>query len=360
MKEKNFVLPDYPILQNTGEVSWKAPSNIALVKYWGKKEMQIPANPSLSFTLDTSATITKLSYEPLSEPTASVSYDLFFEGLPNEDFRPKIDAFFTRINPYFSFLNSFHYRIDTSNSFPHSSGIASSASGFAALAACLMDMEKSMNPDMSEEFFMNKMSFLARLGSGSACRSIQGPLMHWGKHDNVSRSSDLFAIVYPGEVDKIFHSYRDVILLVDKGEKVVSSSAGHGLMKGHLFAESRFQQAHQNIDRLRNSLRTADLDQFIEVVESEAMSLHAMMMTSIPYYLLMKPNTVAIIERVWDYRLQTGLPVCFTLDAGANVHLLFPAEHQEAINQFIEEELTSFCMNGSTLKDNVGLGCQKI
>ena len=360
MKENDFVLPDYPILQNSGEVSWKAPSNIALIKYWGKKGMQIPANPSLSFTLDTSATTTALSYEPLSRPTESVSYELFFEGQANEEFRPKIDAFFSRISTFLPFLNNFHYRIDTSNSFPHSSGIASSASGFAALAACLMDLEKNLNPGMEEELFLKKMSFLARLGSGSACRSVQGPIMHWGEHDNVAQSNDLYAIVYPDEVDKIFHTYQDVILLVDKGEKVVSSSAGHGLMEGHLFAKSRFQQAHQNIDNLKDSLGTGDLDKFIELVESEALSLHAMMMTSIPYYLLMKPNTVAIIERVWDFRTQSGLPVCFTLDAGANVHLLFPAEHQAAINRFVEEELTAFCMNGSTLQDHVGNGCQKL
>ena len=360
MEEKDFVLPDYPIVKNTGEVCWKAPSNIALIKYWGKKGIQIPANPSLSFTLDTSATTTKLAYEPVTKQADSVSYELFFEGQINTDFRPKIDTFFSRISPFLPFLNKFHYRIDTSNSFPHSSGIASSASGFAALAACLMDIEKSMNPEMGVDFFMNKTSFLARLGSGSACRSVQGPLMLWGNHDNLDQSNDRYAIVYPEEVDKIFHSYRDIILLVDKGENMVSSSAGHGLMKGHLFAQSRFEQAHQNLNNLKNSLRSADLDKFIEIVESEALSLHAMMMTSIPYYLLMKPNTVAIIERIWDFRSQTGLPVCFTLDAGANVHLLFPDEHQVAINQFIEEELSVFCMNGSTLKDNVGRGCQKI
>ena len=360
MKEKDFVLPDYPIQDKAGEVGWKAPSNIALIKYWGKKGMQIPANPSLSFTLDTSATTTKMAYLPLPEQSASVSYELFFEGQPNQDFRPKIDEFFSRISPYLPFLKNYHYRIDTSNSFPHSSGIASSASGFAALAACLMDLEKSMNPTMDDELFWKKMSFLARLGSGSACRSIQGPLMHWGEHAQVDHSSDLFAILYPYEVHPVFHSYKDVILLIDKGEKVVSSSAGHGLMKGHLFAENRFRQANENLKSLKKSLSSGDLDKFIEVVESEALSLHAMMMTSIPYYLLVKPNTVAVIERVWDYRMQTGLPLCFTLDAGANVHLLFPEEHATAINQFIQDELANFCMNGSTLKDQVGKGCQKI
>ena len=360
MEEKDFILPDYPILNNSGEVTWKAPSNIALIKYWGKKGMQIPANPSLSFTLDSSATTTKMAYEPLPEASDSVSYELFFEGKLNQDFRPKIDAFFSRISHYLPFLHNYHYRIDTSNSFPHSSGIASSASGFAALAACLMDMEKTMNPGMDDLFFWRKMSFLARLGSGSACRSIQGPLMHWGDHDKIDQSNDLFAILYPDEVHPIFHSYKDVILLIDKGEKVVSSSAGHGLMKGHYFAENRFKQAHDNLNILKGCLSSGDLDKFMEIVESEALSLHAMMMTSIPYYLLVKPNTVAVIDQVWNYRKQTGLPLCFTLDAGANVHLLFPKEHETAINKFIEDELSDYCMNGSMLKDQIGQGCLKI
>ena len=269
-------------------------------------------------------------------------------------------TFFSRISSFLPFLHHYHFRVDTANSFPHSSGIASSASGFAALSACLMDLEKMMKPGMDDEVFYKKMSFLARLGSGSACRSIKGPLMHWGKHDEVAQSNDLYAVVYPDELNKVFHSYKDVILLVDKGEKVVSSSTGHGLMKGHFFAENRFEQARYNLKELKSCLRTGELEKFMEIVESEALSLHAMMMTSIPYYLLMKPNTVAIIERVWDFRKQTGLPLCFTLDAGANVHLLFPAEYETPINQFIDAELSVFCMNGSTLKDQVGAGCTKL
>ena len=360
MKENDFILPDYPIQKIAGEAQWKAPSNIALIKYWGKKGMQIPANPSLSFTLETSATTTKLAFEPLGQTSDTVSYELFFEGQPNKEFRPKIDTFFSRIRPFLPFLHNYHFRIETSNSFPHSSGIASSASGFAALAACLMDMEKTMNQKMGSEFFMNKMSFLARLGSGSACRSIQGPLMHWGSHDLIAQSNDLFAVVYPDDLDDIFQHYRDVILLVDKGEKVVSSSAGHGLMKGHFFAGNRFKQAYHNLKEIKTSLASGELDKFMEIVESEALSLHAMMMTSIPYYILMKPNTVAIIERIWDFRRHTHLPLCFTLDAGANVHLLFPEAHEEPILKFIREELTQFCKNGSMLMDHVGAGCKKV
>lgn len=360
MKEKDFILPDYSLQTDPGKTGWKAPSNIALVKYWGKKGDQIPANASLSFTLDTSATSTTVDFRPRTKDKNGFSYDLFYDGKPNAEFRAKIDKFLIRIEDYLPFLRDFHFEIHTSNSFPHSSGIASSASGFAALAMCLLEIEKKMNSHMTEDFFHKKASFLARLGSGSAARSISGPMMHWGKHDQIDGSSDLFAIDYPHEVHPVFKTFRDVILLVDKGQKSVSSSAGHGLMQGHIFASKRFDQAYQNLVGLKECLQQGDLDKFISLVENEALSLHAMMMTSIPYYLLMKPNTIAIIERIWDFRRKTNRALCFTLDAGANVHLLFPVENEAEINQFIDEELLSFCQGGGKLDDRVGNGCHRI
>ena len=112
--------------------TWSAPSNIALVKYWGKKANQIPANPSVSFTLNTCKTITQLSFQTKANQD-SFSFDLLFEGKPKEDFKPKIQKFFERIAVYCPYLKQYHFTIDTQNTFPHSSGIASSASGMAAL-----------------------------------------------------------------------------------------------------------------------------------------------------------------------------------------------------------------------------------
>ena len=189
------------------------------------------------------------------------------------------------------FLNDYDFVIDTSNSFPHSSGIASSASGMSALALCFMSLEKQLDPEMTEEYFIRKSSFLARLGSGSACRSIEGDLVVWGLHNSIYQSSDLYGVPFRDEVHDNFRNYRDTILLVDKGEKQVSSTVGHDLMNDHPYAETRFRQAHDNLDKLKRIFRSGDLDEFIKVVESEALTLHAMMMTSQPYFLLMKPNT---------------------------------------------------------------------
>ena len=360
MQESDFILPGYDVLMSKGKVGWKAPSNIALIKYWGKKGDQIPANPSVSLTLNTSNTSTTISYEPVDKQAESILYDFVFEGQLNQDFRPKIDQFLGRIAPYIPFLNKFRYRIESSNSFPHSSGIASSASAFAALALCFMEIERKMYPDMETSYFWQKASFLARLGSGSACRSILGPVMHWGHHPEIEGSHDQYAVSWPLELHPVFRSFNDLILLVDQGKKKVSSTVGHGLMKGHSYADARFGQAYGNLSELKEVLEGGDLNSFVEIVESEALTLHAMMMTSRPYYLLMKPNTMTIIERIWQFRQDSGLAVCFTLDAGANVHLLFPDNAGSEVMSFAKDQLFELCEEGKFLEDRVGNGAQSL
>ena len=157
-----------------------------------------------------------------------------------------------------------------------------------------------------------------------------------------------------------FKNYQDTILLVDKGEKQVSSTLGHDLMLDHPFAEQRFRQAKENLSKLIPVFKNGDLSEFIKIVESEALSLHAMMMTSRPYFILMKPNTLQIINHIWKFREETGSNVCFTLDAGANVHVLYPEIEKETVLHFIKKELSKFCKNEEFIEDEAGLGAEKI
>ena len=337
-----------------GQFTWSAPSNIALVKYWGKKENQIPANPSLSFTLSNCKTITTLAYA--KKENKGISFDLLFDGQPKEEFKPKIQKFFERILAYCPYIESYHFTIDTTNTFPHSSGIASSASGMAAMSMNIMSLERALHPAMEEGYFLNKASFLARLGSGSACRSIAGEVVVWGEQKEVEGSTDLHGVEVPFPVHDNFKNYQDVILLVDKGEKQVSSTVGHDLMHNHPFSAERFKQAHDNLSALKQILTSGDLTKFIALVESEALTLHAMMMTSMPYFILMKPNTLQILEKIWKFRAETAIPVCFTLDAGANVHVLFPANVKAEVLRFVQEELSSFCQNKHFIEDKMGGG----
>lgn len=343
---------------SSGTVSWQAPSNIALVKYWGKYGDQLPMNPSISFTLKNCNTKTTLLFEPKNSP--EFEFEVFLDGKMEKSFAPKIQSFFQRVEKYVPFIKDYKFRIETTNSFPHSSGIASSASGMGALALCLMDMERQMTLGLSDEMFLKKASFLARLGSGSACRSVEGPHIVWGEHSKIEGSSNLFGTKYPFEVHKNFENYQDTILLVDKGEKQVSSTLGHNLMNDHPFAEQRFGQAKDNLSKLIPILKNGDIAEFIKIVESEALSLHAMMLTSMPYFILMKPNTLEIINRIWEFRKDTGSNICFTLDAGANVHVLYPELEREIVLDFIKNELSQFCKNGEFIIDEVGLGASKI
>ena len=135
-----------------------------------------------------------------------------------------------------------------------------------------------------------------------------------------------------------------------------SSTVGHDLMHNHPFAERRFAQAHENLDQLISIFESGNLDEFIKIVESEALTLHAMMMTSMPYFILMKPNTLEIINAIWKFRNVTKIPVCFTLDAGANVHVLYPENVSGQVLQFIKNELVGYCQNGQYICDEIGNG----
>jgi len=368
--------PTHSELLEDGSFTWKAPSNIALVKYWGKRETQIPENPSISFTLDNCFTKTTLEFRKrksakqssisgsnvLSSKVTEVIFnvEVYLDGQKKPEFNEKISLFIMRIGKLVSFISDYDFKIKTHNSFPHSSGIASSASGMSALALCIMSMEKALNPSMSDELFFKKASFLARLGSGSAARSIEGPLVVWGKHDKFQNSSDYFGVKFSQPVHDNFKNYQDTILLVDKGEKQVSSTVGHNLMNGHPFAQQRFVQANENMVKISEALTSGDLKSFISVVESEALTLHSMMMTSHPYFILMKPNTLEIINKIWAFRAKTDANVCFTLDAGANVHMLFPEKEKEAVNKFIVNELLHYCQNNHYISDRLGFGATQI
>ena len=340
----------------TYTTAWKSPSNIALVKYWGKKPegIQIPSNSSISLTLNNCATITKLT---LVEQV-DLEITVLLEGNQEPGFIPKIEQFLHRISGVFPFVLNGKYTVDTSNSFPHSSGIASSASGMSALALCICDIAKEKGL-LAEKDFKQTASILARLGSGSASRSIYGPMGQWGEHPDYRGSSDEFAIPYT-DIHSVFTDFCDTILLVHRGQKTVSSTVGHGLLKDNPYATSRFVQAQENMIAMKSILKSGDLDAFIALVESEALTLHSLMMSSNPYFILMKPNTLKIIEAIWAKREKDAVKWCFTLDAGANVHFLYPQADQAAAKAFIEEELAQYCENGAFIHDEVGMGAERL
>jgi len=341
-------------------VSWRSPSNIALVKYWGKKDKQIPLNPSVSFTLSKSFTETKVTYNKINSGT-EITLSLLFEGKPNLPFEERLLKFVKSIATYVPVLNGMHLMVESNNSFPHSSGIASSASGFSALALCLISIEKEITGSLHQfDDFFQKASFIARLGSGSAARSVYGGINLWGKTANVLASTNEYSIDITHACHPIFKTYCDAILIVTDKTKKVSSSVGHSLMNNHRFASVKFDVAFENTTKILNILKLGEQSDFVHIIEEEALMLHAMMMTSSPSYLLMEPNTLAIINKIRNFRADTNIQVCFTLDAGANVHLLYPENEINNVHKFIQLELAPLCVHNRWIDDNVGIGSTQL
>lgn len=341
------------INENKYEAAWRCPSNIALVKYWGKKGNQLPANASLSFTLADLYTDTRVTCVAREQDHVQV----FLDGARKASFEPKIREFLSRIDHLLPWLNDYSLTIHTSNNFPHSSGIASSASGLGALALCLADIHDSLGGQTPDDHFASE---LARLGSGSACRSINGAAAMWGEHPDYSGSSDRYAISVDHLLHPEFQEWMDAVMLVETGSKSVSSTQGHALLQEHPYAQSRFQEANRNMSRLKQILQQGDIQAFADLVESEALQLHAMMMCSSPSYMLMQPETLRIIKNVRAFREQSGIPVVFTLDAGANVHVLFPVQYRKQLGETLFPVLSEACEGGTYICSTIGPGVKKL
>ena len=331
---------------NSNIIIWKAASNIALVKYWGKKSFQLPMNPSISITLDQSTTTTKMEISKNKHLEREI--DFYFEKTKNELFAKKIENHFKNIEQEFPLLKEYNYKISSSNTFPHSSGLASSASSMASLNLCLASLLLKNNIIEENNFYLTA-SRLSRMGSGSASRSLFPSFAEWG-----IESEDYATNI--ANIHKNFSDICDAILIVSSEEKTVSSRIGHSLMEDHPFKDSRYKNAKKRLLNLLKVLENGDWSTFIDIVEAEALELHAMMMCSSPSFILMKPNSLKIIELVRSFRADTGLNLCFTLDAGPNIHLLYPLEIKEQVIKFINDSIDPFLEDGFWIDDNIGQG----
>lgn len=346
---------------DAGSVTWQSPSNIALVKYWGKLPIQIPQNPSISFTLSNAFTETSIQYRYDHMLKDGPNIDFRFDGKYKPSFAKRVVGFIETLKDTFTWLSHCHLHIDSWNSFPHSSGIASSASAMSALALGLCDIAQTIEGKKWESnAFLQKASDIARQGSGSASRSVYPDLAMWGLHNDFSQSSNNHAIKFTEGLHERFLNFHDDILIISPKEKSVSSTVGHQLMEGNPYAATRYAQAHQNLAEIIKAMRENDMESFGRIVEEEALTLHALMMASRPGYMLMQPNTIAAINAIRSFRESTETPVFFTLDAGPNIHLLYPADVTNKVQAFRESTLRTLCYHNTIIEDHVGKGPKKI
>ena len=332
----------------SGQITVEAPSNIAFVKYWGKTGRQLPINPSISMTLKNCVTTCRITYKK-SNRFSLESY--LFEGKENEAFKSRIEKYLLSISDICPILKELSLSIETENSFPHSAGIASSASAFGAIGYGIAHIEGGADIN-------KRASELARLGSGSAARSIAANYTVWGEYAPLN-ASDNYAIGVD-DIHPDFADVKDTILLLDTGKKAVSSSDGHALMDTHPFKEARIAQASANVEKVISAMRAGDWQAFGDALENEALTLHSMMMTSQPSVMLLMPETLMVIEKVKTFRKETGLPVYFTIDAGPNVHLIYPESSAEKVEAFIANELSKLCKDGRYIVDSIGKGARLI
>ncbi len=337
-------------IKTSGFVLNQSPSNIAIVKYWGKREVQIPLNPSISFSLKNCYTKTSIKYT-INKKLNDHSFSFLFENKPNPQFEIKLKQFFNRVDSFLPWLKNIHLEIQSSNTFPHSSGIASSASSYSALAKSLAEIHQQITGELLPN---NTISEIARLGSGSACRSIQNGWNLWGE-SNYYHSNDHYAVNINQSIHPVFMNIQDTVLIVSNKHKDKSSSAGHQLMENHPYRDARIKQAHHNISILIKTLQTGDWNSFVEITESEALSLHGLMMSSSPGYTLLLPDSLSIISRIREFRQTTKIPICFTIDAGPNIHVLYPLTNKKEVLEFIERDLTKYCNNNLIITDEIAL-----
>lgn len=294
----------------------QASPNIAFIKYWGNRDeaLRIPENGSISMNLKELQTRTQVTFDPhLGEDR------LVLDGKPISGIGlERVSSLLTRVRKLAG-LKTFAV-VTSKNNFPSGAGLASSASGFASLS---LAASAAIGLSLSE----SELSRLARLGSGSACRSIPGGYVEWQPGD-ADENSYAISIIGPDHWDLV-----DCITIVSQAHKAVSSSAGHALAKTSPLQQARVADAPRRLEICRKAILARDFEALAEIVELDSNLMHSIMLTSTPPLIYWRPETIAVMQRVVKLR-QSGIPVCYTVDAGPNVHAICRSDFaNEVLNQ---------------------------
>jgi diphosphomevalonate decarboxylase len=293
--------------------------NIALVKYWGNADhaLRLPANSSLSMNLAGLTSATTVAFDP-----ALADDRVFLDGEPlTAERRRRVVEHLDRVRELAGEARK--ATVTSRNDFPSGAGLASSASGFAALT---LAAAAAAGLVMNER----ELSTLARLGSGSACRSVPGGFVAWHP---ARRHQDSFGVsIAPPE----YWALADVIAIVEPEHKVVGSTPGHALADTSPLQGARVASTPERFDACQGALLARDFERLAPLVELEALAMHAVMLTSTPPLIYWAPVTVALIKAVRRWREQ-GLPVAFTVDAGPNVHCLCPLAESGQVEKRVGE-----------------------
>lgn len=320
-----------------------APANIAFIKYWGARDLEraLPLNSSVSMTLE--RCVTQCTAEMirgnqdevwLAEPSGGFT-------APSAEFLRRVQLHLDRMRKWAG--SDGRFRVATRNTFPSAAGLASSASGFAALTlATAGALGRGSTPT-------GEMSRLARTsGSGSAARSVLGGYVEWVAAEDEERSRAVQL------ADAESWDLRDVIAVVEIGPKAVPSVEGHRLALTSPYLARRLELLPERLAKVRRAIAERDLALLGPVLEEEAVDLHLIAMSSRPPVFYWAPGTVAVLRTVRELR-QEGLAAWATMDAGANVHVICDAASEEDV----AERLESLPAVGFVIQDCTGKGPEK-
>ncbi|MFN8435145.1 MAG: diphosphomevalonate decarboxylase [Anaerolineales bacterium] len=293
--------------------------NIAFIKYWGNRdnELRLPVNGSISMNLDGLFTRTSVTLDAFLS-----SDELVING------KTAGGAALSRVNYILDLVRvragkNHFMRVESENNFPAGAGIASSAAAFAALA---MAASKAAGLDLSEP----ELSVLARRGSGSASRSIPAGFVEW-KMGNAESDSYAFSIA-PAE----HWNLVDCIAIVSAAHKKTGSTEGHAIAGTSPLQNARVADANRRLEICRNAILNKDFEAFANIIEHDSDMMHSVMMTSNPPLMYWQAATVEIFHQVREWRA-SGLPVGYTVDAGANVHVLCLGEYKAEVEKRLRE-----------------------
>ncbi len=293
-----------------------APSNIAFIKYMGRKDdvLRLPENASISLSLSNLLTTTTVEF--------SDQYDVDRVTLNGEQEDGESERVIAHLNRIRSIANiNLKARVVSNNNFPTGTGLSSSASGFAALTVA---GAKAAGLELSEK----ELSILARQGSGSACRSIPGGFVEW--YDGNTSDESFAETIFPSR----HWGLVDLVAIVSKERKTVSTSITHGKVKDSKLYPARIEGMNKKIERCRKIIKQKDFHTLGTLMEQEALEMHAIFMSAGIIHLT--PESLALIKAIRDARTSLNLAMYFTINTGQDVHVLCESQNVQEVQKWLE------------------------
>lgn len=342
------------------KVTWRSGINVSLIKHYGKRERQLPSNPSLSLVLSDIGIETTVEYEFI-EAIRFPGVQFTYEGLNNETFTKRIISFIDNLILDIPILSRLRMSITSRNLVPGTDGLIMPSNVFSSLSLCLCSIEEKLEGAVTgNKDFFQKASYLARLGSGSSCRSVYGGYVIWGESEEHATFSNLYGQPFPFPVHPTFQKMHDAVLIVSKKREYISNQPFNSYIKSHPEALNRFGQARKNFKLLMKALQFGEINVFLKVVEAETMSITELLKNAPGGDNILKPGSHAIIKEIIAFREETGIPVCYNYDINPNIHLLYPDAYKKDVESFVKKNLVQHCEDGLVIFDKIGAESSRI